>query len=220
MTHKESSNLGNCREQIRVRITILGSGNIGGTLGGKWAKAGHEVVFGVRDVNSPKVQALLGRIEGTASADTVANAIAFGDVVLFATPWSAVEGIAKENAEALNGKILIDASNDFGGPVVNNVGTISAKGPGAKVFRAFNSLGWENFEDPRFGDTQVDLFYCGPDDEARAVVEALIKDVGLRPIWVGDLDQVHVVDAVGSLWVTLAFRRGMGRRLAFKLVTE
>ena len=109
-----------------MRITILGSGNIGGTLGRKWAKAGHEIVFGVREKNSPKVQALLGRVEGKASADSVANAIAFGDVVLFATPWSAVEGIATANAEALDGKIVIDASNNFGGPVVNNVGTISA----------------------------------------------------------------------------------------------
>ena len=174
----------------------------------------------MRDVNSPKFQALLGRVEGKASADTVANAIASGEVVLFATPWSAVEGIAKANAGALDGKILIDASNDFRGPVVNNIGTISAQAPEAKVFRAFNSLGWENFENPWFGETQIDLFYCGPDDDARLVVEALIKDVGLRPVYVGDLDQVQLVDAVGSLWVTLAFGRGMGRRLAFKLLAE
>ena len=48
----------------------------------------------------------------------------------------------------------------------------------------------------------------------------MIKDVGLWPVWVGDLDQVQLVDAVGSLWVALAFGRGMGRRLAFKLLTE
>ena len=202
-----------------MKITVLGSGNIGGTLGRKWAKAGHEVVFGVRDVNSSKVQTLLGRVEGKASADTVAHAIAYGDVVLFATPWSAVEAIVKANAEGLDGKIVIDASNNFGGPVVNNVKTISAGAPAAQMFRAFNSLGWENFEDPRFGGTQADLFYCGPDDEARPVVEALIEEVGLRPVWVGDLDLVQLVDAVGSLWVTLAFRGGMGRRLAFKLLT-
>ena len=203
-----------------MKIGILGSGNIGGTLGRKWAKAGHEVVFGVRDVNSPKVQTLLGRVEGKASADAVANGIGFGDVVLFAIPWSAVEATVQANAEALDGKIIIDASNNFGGPVVNNVGTISELVPTAKVFRAFNSLGWENFEDSRFGETEADLFYCGPDDEARPVVEALIKDVGPRPVWVGDLDQVQLVDAVGLLWVTLAIRRGMGRRLAFKLLGE
>jgi predicted dinucleotide-binding enzyme len=203
-----------------MKIGVLGSGNIGGTLGRKWAKTGHEVVFGVRDVNSPKVQTLLGRVEGKASADTVPNATRSGEVVLFAIPWSAVEATVQGNAGALAGKIIIDATNKFGGPVVNNVGTIAASVPTAKVFRAFNSLGWENFEDPRFGETEADLFYCGPEGESRPVIEALIKDVGLRPVWVGDLDQVQLVDAVGSLWVTLAFQRGMGRRLAFKLLSE
>jgi predicted dinucleotide-binding enzyme len=202
-----------------MRIGILGSGNVGGTLGKKWVQAGHEVAFGVRDTNSSKVKALLEAVDGKASADTVAKAIAFGDVVLVAIPWSAVEATVKSNAEAIDGKIIIDASNNFGGPVVNNVETISAQAPAAKVFRAFNSLGWENFEEPRFGETQVDLFYCGADDEARRVVEGLIEDFGLRPVWVGDLDQVQLVDAIGSLWVTLAVRQGMGRRLAFKLLT-
>ncbi len=203
-----------------MRIAILGSGNIGGTLGKKWAQAGHDVVFGVRDTNSSKVKALLEAVDGKASADHVPNAIAFGDVVLVAIPWSVVEATVRANAEAIDGKIVIDASNNFGGPVVNHVETISAHAPTAKVFRAFNSLGWENFEDPQFGETQVDLFYCGSDDEARPVVEGLIEDVGLRPVWVGDLDQARLVDSIGSLWVQLAYGRGIGRRIAFKLLSQ
>jgi predicted dinucleotide-binding enzyme len=201
-----------------MRIGILGAGNIGGTLGRKWAKAGHEVVFGVRDASSPKIAGLFERVEGNASADSVAQAIAFGEVLLFALPWSAVGGIVEAHGEALNAKIVLDATNDFGGPVVNNVQTISSKARNAKVYRAFNSLGWENFEEPQIGGTQIDLFYCGADDEARPIVERLIEDVGLRPVRVGDLEQVQLVDAIGSLWVALAFRQGMGRRLAFKLL--
>ncbi len=199
-----------------MKITVLGSGNIGGTLGRKWAGAGHDVVFGVRDAGSPKVRALLDSIKGTATARAVADALAFGDVVLFATPWSAVAGVVETGGGVLNGKVVIDATNNFGGPVVNNVTTISAKAPAANVFRAFNSLGWENLQNPRFGEIQADLFYCGPDNRARPLVEGLIEDVGLRPVWVGDLDQVQLVDNIGMLWVTLAFRRGMGRNLAFK----
>jgi predicted dinucleotide-binding enzyme len=52
------------------------------------------------------------------------------------------------------------------------------------------------------------------------VVEALIRQVGLRPVWVGDNDRIQVVDALGALWVTLAFRQGLGRRIAFKLLEE
>ena len=123
------------------------------------------------------------------------------------------------HAEALNGKIVIDATNNFGGPVINNVETISNKAPAAQVYRAFNSLGRENFERPQIGETQVDMFYCGPDVEARPVVEGLIQEIGLRPIWVGDLDVVHVVDSIGLLWVSLVFGQGMDRHLAFKVLT-
>jgi predicted dinucleotide-binding enzyme len=203
-----------------MKIAILGSGNIGGTLGRKWAGAGHDVMFGVRDAGSPKVKALLDSIKGNATAGAVVDALGFGDAVLFATPWSAVAGMVETGGGALNGKIVIDATNNFGGPVVNNVTTISAKAPAAQVFRAFNSLGWENFQNPQFGETQADLFYCGPDNQARPQVEGLIEDVGLRPVWVGGLDQVQIVDNIGTLWVTLAFRRGMGRNLAFKALTR
>ena len=202
-----------------MQIGILGSGNIGGTLGKKWAKAGHDVVFGVRDVNGPKVGALLEAAGENASADSVSNAAAFGDVILFAIPWPAVGATVEAHAEALNGKIVIDATNNFGGPVINSVETIFNKTPTARVFRAFNSLGWENFETPQIGETQADLFYCGPDDEARQPVEGLIQEVGLRPIWVGDLDVVQIVDSIGLLWVSLVFRQGMGRHLAFKVLT-
>jgi predicted dinucleotide-binding enzyme len=203
-----------------MKIAVLGAGNIGSTLGKKWVTAGHQVVFGVRDPNSPKAQALVQGLGGNAAMKPMGEAIAFGEVVLLAIPWSAAGATAADQAAALEGKIVIDATNNFGGPVVNSVATLLAQAPGAKVFRAFNSLGWENFEDPQYGATQADLFYCGADDAARPLVEGLIKDVGLRPVWVGGLNQVQLVDAVGSLWVTLAFRRGMGRGLAFKLLTR
>jgi hypothetical protein len=201
-----------------MRIAIVGTGNIGGTLGQKWAKAGHAVMFGARDVTSSKVQALLATAGGNASAGTLGQAIAFGEVLVLATPWSAVPSIVAEHAHALNGKLVVDATNNFGGPVINNVQTIAAGAPGAQVVRAFNSAGWENFADPHFGAIQADLLYCAP-DQARPVIEQLIADVGMRPMWVGDLDLVQLVDAAGSLWVTLALRRGLGRRLAFKVLT-
>lgn len=69
-----------------------------------------------------------------------------------------------------------------------------------------------------FGGVQADLFYCGPDGESRAVVEQLIADVGMRPIRVGDADQVDVVDSILRRWFALATGQGMGRYLALKLL--
>lgn len=201
-----------------MKITVLGAGHIGGTMGRKWAAAGHEVVFGVRDVSSPRVAALLEEIPGKVRAGNVADAVAFGDVVLVAIPYDAVAVIVATHADKLAGKIIIDATNKFGAPVVNNLETIRRAVPTARLFRAFNSLGWEIFARPRFGEVQVDHFYCGPDDEDRPAVEQLIADVGVRPIWVGGLESAPVVDALGTLWVTLAFRRGRGRNIAFKMI--
>jgi hypothetical protein len=203
-----------------MNITILGAGNIGGTLGGKWSQAGHQVRFGVRDPQSEKARALRVKLPG-AVVEPIGQAIPPGDVILFAVPSAAVEGIVRENSRALAGKIVIDATNNFGAPIVNSLLTILKQVPTARAYRAFNALGWEIFAQPQFKGTLADLFYCGPEDiQTRGEIERLIYDVGLRPIWVGGLDRALVVDALGTLWVTLSFQRGMGRRLALKLLQE
>ncbi|MBC6936740.1 MAG: hypothetical protein DWB42_12995 [Chloroflexi bacterium] len=203
-----------------MNITILGAGNIGGTLGGKWSQAGHQVRFGVRDPQSEKARALRVKLPG-AVVEPTGQAIPPGDVILFAVPSAAVEGIVRENNRALAGKIVIDATNNFGAPIVNSLLTILKQVPTARAYRAFNALGWEIFAQPQFKGTLADLFYCGPEDiQTRGEIERLIYDVGLRPIWVGGLDRALVVDALGTLWVTLSFQRGMGRRLALKLLQE
>jgi predicted dinucleotide-binding enzyme len=202
-----------------MKIAILGAGNIGGTLGRKWAKAGHRVILGVRDVNSPKTQTLLQSISRGAKADTVASAIAFGDVVLLSVPNAAVDEIIDTHAKLLDGKIIIDATNNFGKTPISCVEALQTKTPSAKIFRAFNSLGWESFAEPQFGSLQADLFYCGAAGEVRPVVETLISEVGLRPVCLGGLDQVSVVDSIGVLWVRLVFGQGLPRHLAFKMLT-
>jgi predicted dinucleotide-binding enzyme len=201
-----------------MKIGILGTGKIGGTLGKGWAQAGHQVVFGTRDVNNPKVLPLLDMAGSNVQADTIATAINFGEVLLFAIPWGSVAAIVQDHAFTLQSKLILDATNNFSGDVINNVETILSSAPNASVYRAFNSLGWNVFAQSKFGEVEADLFYCGPEGEDRQMVAALIADVGLRPVYVGDLDQVHLVDNLGALWVSLAFQRGMGRQFAFKLI--
>jgi predicted dinucleotide-binding enzyme len=203
-----------------MKIAVLGAGNIGGTLGKKWTAARHEVIFGVRDVNSPKVRALLAQMPSAAIAVSVAEAAARSEVILLSIPHGAVAETVQANAAAMDGKIIIDATNRFGAPVVNNIAAIRAVAPNARIYRAFNSLGWEIFDRPQFGETAADHFYCGPDGEARMLVEGLISEVGVRPVYVGGLESAPMVDALGVLWVTLVSRRGRGRRLAFRMLTD
>lgn len=202
-----------------MKIGILGSGNIGGTLGMKWAKEGHEIIFGVRNKDSTRVRSLLTEIDSGASAEHIEDALKKVNVILLAIPHAAVEEVVRKNASIMGGKIIIDATNNFSAPVISNIEVISNHVTGANIFRAFNSLGWEVFANPRFGEITADHYYCGPDNEARTQVEQLIAEVGVNPIYVGDLEKAVVVDSLGTLWITLVSQRGVGRHMAFKMLT-
>ena len=175
-------------------------------------------MFGVRTVDNPETQALAQELGATVGA--VGDAVAFGEVIVFAIPGQAMNETIQAHAAALKGRIVIDAANRMGGGAMNSAAEFAAHAPGAQVYRAFNSLGWENFENPMFGDLQADLLYCGAAGAGQAVVEGLIRDVGLRPVRVGDISQIGLVDMIGSLWFALAFGQGMGRHLAFKVLTR
>lgn len=201
-----------------MKIAVLGSGNIGGTIGRKWAARGHEVVFGVRDKESPQVRALLERSDCKVSATSLAEAVAEAEVMLLAIPGRAVADTAAGLGDAPEGKIVIDATNRIGETVMNSLDILRAHWPRAWLFRAFNNLGWENFEEPVIDGVQLDLFFCGDEGPARQVVEGLIGDVGLRPVYTGGLPQAELIDALTRLWFALALQQGYGRRLGFKMV--
>ena len=204
-----------------MKIAVLGIGNIGGTLGRKWAEAGHAIRFGVRDPEA-KTEAHGEEYQSyDVKFQPVGEAIGEGDVILFAVPPSAVEGIAAEHGPELEGKILIDATNDFGAEDMSGFAALERSTQSAKLFRVFNSLGWENFADPEFNGTRADHFYCGPDDKSTlSIVEGLITDVGLRPIWVGGSEKRKLLDSMTRLWATLAMEQGRGRHLAFKVLSD
>jgi predicted dinucleotide-binding enzyme len=186
-----------------TRIGVIGSGNIGETVGEAWRRAGHEVVFASRSPEPPRTVA-------------IPDAIAGADVVLLAVPGSAVPRLLAEHGAALDGRLVIDASNDVGAERLHHA-DVYGSAPGARFVRAFNTLGFELFADPAIGGDVADLFWCGPED---AGVEALIADVGLRPVRVGGIDAIDVVDGAARLWLTLVFRQGHPRRLAFRMLAD
>lgn len=201
-----------------MKISVLGAGNIGGTLGGKWAAAGHEVVFGVRDPQAEKVQLLLAKAGNGATAVPILAAAAGADVVVFAVPGGVMGETVAVLGNQLNGKILIDTANLVGQTPMNSLGLLRQAAPTSPLFRAFSNLGWENFADPVIGGVQVDLFYCGDGGDGQTAVHTLIADIGLRPVYLGGLDQADLVDNLTRLWFVLALQRGHGRHLAFKLM--
>lgn len=186
---------------------MIGTGNIGGTLGSKWRAAGHDVVYGSRSAG--------GTGPGGAAQVAVADAVAGADAVVFAIPGQAVASVAAEHGAALAGKVVIDASNRIGADEVNSRAAITAAAPGATYVRAFSTLGWENFADPLPGAA---LFFAA-DAQARPVAEELISAIGLEPAYVGDAGAAGTVDGLLPLWFALVRQNGGNRRVALRLVT-
>jgi predicted dinucleotide-binding enzyme len=190
-----------------MNIGIIGTGRIGGTLGRVWANAGHDVMFGIRE--KPHMDDLPG------STGTIDEAIQHGAAILFAIPGRAI--LDATHSLSLSGKVIIDATNGGDAPGQPVAQALAAQHPGAFVYKAFNTLGFENFQNPRFGDERGDLLYVGHDAH-QALVAGLIRDVGLNPLYVGDLDQIGVLDAALSLWFGLS--RRLGRHLAFRVLHD
>jgi predicted dinucleotide-binding enzyme len=188
-----------------MRITIVGSGNVGGTLGRRWAGRGHEVRYAER---------------GKAG-----EAAAGADVVVVATPWAAVPEVAAQ-LQGLSGAVLVDATNPIGPGLSLDLGPggesgaerLAALVPGARVVKAFNTIGFNIMADPAFDGGPATLCYCGDDAAARRTVHQLAEELGFAPVDVGPLAKARLLEPFALLWITLAMQQGHGREIAFQLM--
>jgi predicted dinucleotide-binding enzyme len=196
-----------------MRIAVIGNGKIGATLAAALGDAGHQITVGVRDPRS----AQLPEHAATVRVASVAEALEGAEAVILAVPARALDDVLAEHARILDGLLVVDATNDIAGPGPAHArAKVARAAPRARYVRAFNSLGWENLVDPVVGGEQADMFFsCAESD--REAAEGLIGDVGLRPMWVG-ADAEDVVDGVLRLWFALS--RTLGRRLAFRVLTD
>ena len=202
-----------------VKIGILGAGNIGGNLGKGWAAAGHEVVFGVRDPQGDKTQAVSAAAGANARAGSVREAADFGEVVALAVPWAAVSETLAEAGD-LGGKVLIDCTNRMGpvapGSAASAGEDVARLAPSARVVKAFNTAGYENLADPRYGALVATAFIAGDDEQAKATVTRLAQDLGFEVEDAGPLANAALLESLTRLWIQLA--RTHGRNIAFTLL--
>lgn len=202
-----------------MRITVVGWGNVGRTLGSGWARAGHSVAIATRD---PESQAAAGwraegwRVGGVPSVDD-------SDVVVLAMPGAAVVDVATSNSAALNGHLVIDTTNALGSDgALNRLPALSAALPEARLVRAFTTMAWENFAEPSIDGRTLDQYYVGapaPGSADDQCVAGLIADLGLHPVRLGGLDQVAHLDALTKAWFHLVWQLGYPRRTALTITT-
>jgi hypothetical protein len=210
-----------------MRIAIIGAGNVGGTLGKMWAAKDHEVAFGVRRPNDAKVQALLAATGKRARAVSVKDAVAGAEVVLLATPWSATEAALRDAGE-LRGKVVVDATNplksDLSGLAIGHSTSaaeqVAGWAPGARVVKAFNTIGAAHMADPRFGTQRASMFICGDDASAKATVVRLAGELGFDPVDCGPLTQARLLEPLAMLWISIAYTYGAGPNIGFALLRK
>jgi 8-hydroxy-5-deazaflavin:NADPH oxidoreductase len=179
-----------------VKIGIIGSGNLGGTLGTLWVKSGHPVLFSSR--HPEQLKKLVDDLGPLARAGTVREALAFGDAILIAVPYAAYPQIGKDYAQELKGKIVMDAGNAVparDGEIAkeareNGIGFTSAKYlAGARIVRAFNTLNYRRL--PILSNRpegRIGIPVAGDDPEALAVASRLVRDAGFDPVIIGSLE--------------------------------
>jgi len=190
-----------------VKITIIGTGFIGSTLGQALSGAGHRVTYGSRHPDDDGASHVTGKVV------PIDQALLDAEVVILALPGAAVAELAAEHGNALAGRLVIDATNQMGADVPNARASLP---PSVRYARAFNTLGGENMADPVFADGRADMFFSSPAGD-RSTVETVVEGVGLRPVYVGE-DKEAIIDALFQLWIALAITQGRGRRLALRLL--
>jgi 8-hydroxy-5-deazaflavin:NADPH oxidoreductase len=185
----------NVLAQNKLRIGVIGSGHIGGTIGGLWIKAGHPVFFSSR--HPDELKDMVAGLGDLAQAGTVEQAIAFGDVVFLAVPYKAVPDIGKDYGAALRGKIVLDACNATqarDGAITDEVnhdgiGVTSQKYlPGTRLVRVFNSMNYLVFaKEANRPDPKLAIPIASDDADAMKISAGLVRDAGFDPVVVGNL---------------------------------
>lgn len=205
-----------------MKIAVIGAGVVGSALAQGWSKARHEIVFGARNPSSDKVTQAIGAIG--ARAMPIAQAVAWADAALLATPWPGTEG-AVRTAGDFNGKPLLDATNPLTpiyalavGHTTSGGEQVQAWATGAKVVKIFNTTGYDNMLDPRYGDRRAAMVYAGDDEGAKRVAHQLAAAIGFEPLDLGPLLAARYLEPMALVWIRLAITQQLGRDIAFGLL--
>ena len=181
--------------QAKMKIGIVGSGNVGSNIGASWVRAGHEVMFSSLDIEHDK--ALAARLGGGARAGTPREAATFGDVLMISVPYHALPAVGKDLADAYKGKVVIDTNNPFthrdgetGKWALEKGAGLASREllPGARIVRAFNAIGAARMGAAYQEPGKVGMPIASDDAQAIEVASRLIREVGYEPVLIGGLE--------------------------------
>jgi predicted dinucleotide-binding enzyme len=193
----------------RPTVGVIGTGDMGDSLGPRFVKLGYRVVYGSRNPAGEKVRALVEATGAGASATTQREAAAQADIVLMLVPWPAMATVA-QNLGDLSGKIVIDVSMPFkqaqDGYPEHLLDTSSAEmiqgwNPGARVVKAFATLGSQVIDEPLVEGGLVTVPVASNDRAAKEKVAQIIADMGLDPVDFGPLRMSRDIEIMQMIYM-------------------
>lgn len=205
-----------------MKIAIIGAGNVGGGLAAAAVKAGHNVIVSAGNPISARDTAAKA---GATAAASNAEAVQTADIVVLAVPHTAVAGVVSELGDALNGKVLLDATNplndtytDLTTSGVSAAEQLQQQAPGATVVKALNTVFASRYANPTEDGEPLDGFLAGNDAQAKAAVTGLITSLGLRPVDLGGLRMARTLEELAFANISLNAGNGWAWQSAFRLV--
>jgi predicted dinucleotide-binding enzyme len=196
-------------------VAIIGTGDMGDSLGPRFAELGYEVVYGSRDPEGDKAQAVLAATGGNSRVTSQRDAAQAGDIVILAVPWPAMETVA-QSLGSLDGKIVIDISfpHEQGddGYYVPMLETSSAEmiqqwNPGARVLKTFALQASYVIDNPDVVGGPVTIPITADDREAKEQIARIIIEMGLDPVDAGPLRYSRELEAMQRLYGVPFFQR-------------
>ena len=191
-----------------MKIGIIGSGNIGSTVGTLWVKAGHQVMFSSR--NPGNLKQLVDGLGPLARAGTVAEALAYGDAIFVGVPYGAMPQLGKDYAKEFSGKIVLDAGNAVVardgeiGKAAREAGVALTSAKllaGARIVRAFNTINFRRLANlSNRAEGRIGIPMAGDDQEALKIASMLVRDAGFDPVVLGGLERSKLFEQGGPLY--------------------
>lgn len=191
-------------------FAIIGTGRMGGAIGGRLAALGHNVTFGSRTPDADATLELVEKVGHGAQAVSPTTAASTADVIVIAVPWAGAEE-AVSGLGDLGGKLVIDVTNALSfapSSGLMEMASDTSAGeaiqewlPGSKVVKAFNTVGFHVIANPEAAGGAVSVPLVGDDAQAKTLVAELVQSMGFETVDVGPLKHARALEMMSMLYI-------------------